>query len=879
MIGVRWFLIALIWVCITLPSFSQATIEGRVLNSKHEKLPFNTIVLKSRSDSLILAYTISNAEGYYSLTLKSALDSVILSVSHMGYETFELVIPVLSQKIDAVLNESSLQLKEIIIRPDTGIRQSGDTLSYSVDKFKMNNDQVIADLLRRLPGIQVEPNGAILYMGRPIEKYYIDGLDLLEGRYGLANNNLSIGAVDQVQVLENHQTIRVLDSLMKSDQTSINIKLKNGVTTTGEARMAAGSPFMLYDVNATPMLFTKNHQMLLSYQGNNSGNDLTGQLEVLGIQDVMAMREGHFTKDDWLSIPEVRPNDMNSVRWLDNQTHMFTPNYLQKLKGDYQLKLNLSYLSNIQRQYGEVNTGFFTQTDTIRITEGTRNRLSTNELKTAFILEKNTRKKYLKNKVEFTRQWETHLGEISGTNEVSQHLTLPNTSVMNRFSTFLPVKSKLLSYNSTFAYNQSSNILNVSPGVFPDMLNGGLPYDSTVQQLKRQNLFLNNSIGFTQKIKLLTIGLRSGVLLQSESMESGLDVNNEGIISNFSVNTLTLNQYSVYSEATTQIQKNQWTINGTGKFRYLSFNTDGNGQGSLGTPTFFVVEPRVTLIKQMGSKFRTALSYSIHNNFGSLNRLYQDFILTNYRNIVRNDPVFPKTITKSPSVMFSYKDIAKGLFANLSYSYSLSTYNLLQELSINEFGGRTLNQLERTNNGQTEFLKIIASKYLDDLGLTLTFNYDLTSNTINQLVASNISQFKVQNATMGPKISYRISPGFLFRYDLNFNRMRNFSEGNIRGELSSTSHISILSYNLKSHLFSTRFEYYTGTFGPSTASSSFLDAKYSYVPKGKFGLDFSITNLLNKTEFISLASDPYSFTVRRYSLRPRQFLIGARMRF
>jgi outer membrane receptor protein involved in Fe transport len=114
---------------------------------------------------------------------------------------------------------------------------------------------------------------------------------------------------------------------------------------------------------------------------------------------------------------------------------------------------------------------------------------------------------------------------------------------------------------------------------------------------------------------------------------------------------------------------------------------------------------------------------------------------------------------------------------------------------------------------------------------------------------------------------------------LYLNRLRNFSEGNIRGELSSTSHISILSYNLKYHLFSTRFEYYTGTFGPSTASSSFLDAKYSYVPKGKFGLDFSITNLLNKTEFISLASDPYSFTVRRYSLRPRQFLIGARMRF
>jgi hypothetical protein len=82
-----------------------------------------------------------------------------------------------------------------------------------VNSFSKEQDRSIGDVLKRMPGIEVLPDGKILYQGKAINKYYIEGLDLLEGKYNLANDNLPYQEVSQVQILENHQPIKTLDSL------------------------------------------------------------------------------------------------------------------------------------------------------------------------------------------------------------------------------------------------------------------------------------------------------------------------------------------------------------------------------------------------------------------------------------------------------------------------------------------------------------------------------------------------------------------------------------------------------------------------------------------------------------------------------------------
>src|SRR5690606_28278686 len=151
-----------------------------------------------------------------------------------------------------------------------------DTINYDVNAFTSKQDRVIADIIKKLPGIEMRGD-QILYQGKPIQKYMVNNLDLMEGRYGMINNNLPADAVKNVQVVENDQPIKILDSLVFSDRASLNLELKK-FTSTGSGKVGVGLAPLLWDVNVTPMTFGKTFQMLNSFQSNNTGHDVAKDL-------------------------------------------------------------------------------------------------------------------------------------------------------------------------------------------------------------------------------------------------------------------------------------------------------------------------------------------------------------------------------------------------------------------------------------------------------------------------------------------------------------------------------------------------------------------------------------------------------------------------
>ena len=110
------------------------------------------------------------------------------------------------------LQAEPTRLRDVIVKaPD--IEQRSDTLVYYTSKYAREQDRNIGDVLKRLPGIDVEDNGTIKYNGEPINKFYINGSDFADGRYNLATENISPSDVASVEVMENHQPIRVLKGL------------------------------------------------------------------------------------------------------------------------------------------------------------------------------------------------------------------------------------------------------------------------------------------------------------------------------------------------------------------------------------------------------------------------------------------------------------------------------------------------------------------------------------------------------------------------------------------------------------------------------------------------------------------------------------------
>ena len=213
----------LLFLCNCL--YSQTIIKGLVSDTRGKVIVSASVSIYKKSSSTIIAYAITDSKGLFAITFVSPDPELDLEVRCMGYETVLSAINNTTQIKNFILSEKSFVLKEVSVK-SAPILQKGDTLRYMVNSFSKEQDRSIGDVLKRMPGIEVLPDGKILYQGKAINKYYIEGLDLLEGKYNLANDNLPYQEVSQVQILENHQPIKTLDSLQFSDRTALNIKLK-----------------------------------------------------------------------------------------------------------------------------------------------------------------------------------------------------------------------------------------------------------------------------------------------------------------------------------------------------------------------------------------------------------------------------------------------------------------------------------------------------------------------------------------------------------------------------------------------------------------------------------------------------------------------------
>lgn len=64
-----------------------------------------------------------------------------------------------------------------------------------------------------MPGIEVKADGQITYNGQWINEFYIEGLDMLGGNYGVATRNIDANDIGAVQVLQNHQDMKLLQGI------------------------------------------------------------------------------------------------------------------------------------------------------------------------------------------------------------------------------------------------------------------------------------------------------------------------------------------------------------------------------------------------------------------------------------------------------------------------------------------------------------------------------------------------------------------------------------------------------------------------------------------------------------------------------------------
>ena len=515
----RIYLISLLSLAtITYEVKAQTVIEGIVTDSLGVAVDaYVTVSPKGMSN--IIGFADTDAKGHYRLQFRSEADSVVVTAAGMAIGNVSRIVANRSQRLDIRARQKAIELKEVSVKADK-IRQRGDTLNYNVAAYSQQGDRVIGDVLKRMPGIEVSESGAIKFNGKSIKKFYVEDMDLLQGRYGLATNNINASDVATVQVLEHHQPIKALQDKSLTDDVAINLKLKNSAKGTVAVNTMAGggwqqsSPWRigslpltdeqsvigqrsatkgdacigqnpLWTAEIVGMYFAKKRQNMTLYKGNNSGDDVSRELTE------------HYSNINSVGLypfcptSAVLPNGsgLPQKRTFDNHSHIATMNHLEKVGKDSEVTMNVAYHHDDIRREGTSESDRFVSDDLrLLTTETLTSRTHLNDLSGNLRYMWNAKNGFLANVIKFDGSWNddrvsgvtslTDSPQIhsapsligrAGGESVQQHFDRPSLAVSNTTNLIKNIGKHTLDLHFSAGYAQRPNTLSV------ETENGPLP--------------------------------------------------------------------------------------------------------------------------------------------------------------------------------------------------------------------------------------------------------------------------------------------------------------------------------------------------------------------------------------------------------------------
>ncbi|MHA6281287.1 carboxypeptidase-like regulatory domain-containing protein [Salinimicrobium sp. CAU 1759] len=853
--------------------FAQTSLKGKVTDSLNQPIKGANILITTDRNNNAVTFGFTDNTGAFHLTFTDPSDSLKLNVRSMGFQEEYRIIKNSSQIQNFVLREESILLNEVLLKAPKPILKRGDTLVYQVSSFSQEQDRSIGDVISRMPGIEIQSNGRILYQGKPINKYYIDNLDLLGGQYDLANKNLPNKAVAQVQIIQNHQPIKMLDSLVFSDQAAINIKLKDKNTFTGQAELGMGMSPLLWDLNFTPMLFSNNSQMIGTYQANNTGNDLSSQLADLTGEN---NARGAFIGQEWLKIKNISNPPISPNRWLDNNSHMFSTNFLHKLNNEYFFRGKVSYINEYQQQKGIIETLFFTPSDTFSILESQHNESSLNLFNSSFTLEKNTKKNYLKNDLRFTGSWDLNSGSIKINNEpLLQKLNNRLFSFRNNLRSVKAIGDKLLNIDSDFEISKTPQNLRVFPGQFEDLFNDNTPYGFLTQKLNLSTLYTNNSLGFTEGSGNITFSPKIGFTSHLHRLESDISVDDDPPIKQEFRNNLTWFSNVLYLQLKTQFRKAGWLTTINTSFNYFSYRIDDKPLQQGEDLDQFTFDPGLFVARNLGQRWKIKGSAILSHNFGTIKQLHYAYILNDYRDLQRIDAPIPKIVENNFSTEISYQDPLKALFGVIDYSYRNIKNNLIFENTIMENGKIEINAFDQENFRTIQNVSGKFTKYVEKYKTSITLKVDYYKQNSEVFLNSELSTLENYTRSLGFKLETDIGDRFNATYIPQFLSSSSVIEKQPQRNTKQQSHQLLLNFfPFKNHYLGAMIQYRNTDQDFDQTHKTFSELVYRFTPKGK-NIDFEINvnNVTNIKNFHTISISDYSYTETNYSLRPLQILL------
>jgi len=224
-------------------SQSNSPITGTIINPQKEPLEFVSVALLNPKDSTMINFTTTDIKGNFKI-IETSKDSILIQLFSTGYLPYFKNIVYKNKPIDLktiVLKESVDLLDEVIISAVIPIEIKKDTISFNANSFKINPDDTIEELLKKLPGLELESDGKIIAQGNEVTKIFVDGKEFFGGDPAIVLKNLSADAIAKIEVIDKKSNESELTGINDGNkQIVINFSLKKNKKKRGFGKTSSG---------------------------------------------------------------------------------------------------------------------------------------------------------------------------------------------------------------------------------------------------------------------------------------------------------------------------------------------------------------------------------------------------------------------------------------------------------------------------------------------------------------------------------------------------------------------------------------------------------------------------------------------------------------
>ncbi len=883
---VRFAALLVFTVLISAWGYAQQ-IKGTVKDSTGKAVPYASVNLKNTATNAIVAYTATDAKGAYVLTIPAGtqLNNLSVEVRCIGYHNAVKAFAPATANMDFTLSPSVNQLQSVVVKSSRPfLKVNGDTLSYKVSDFSNPQDRKIGDVIKKLPGITVAADGTISYNNKPISTVYIGGDNLLDDKYNIATNTIPQGVVDQVQVIQNDQPIKALQNKVNSDDVALNLKIKKGakLQMVGQESVGAGLPGN-YDVELNAMMFKDQYKAINYLNGNNTGKDLQEDLISHNNTDYM-QRIDSYVPPTMLSLGSVNTPALAENRYLFNRAGVLNLNNLVNLKKGLQLRINAYYLHDTQKQDYSQQTSIYLPGDTVHYGETQHYQYVPDIFHAQFTLHVNQEKYYLNDVLLMDQNRSAYTSALNTNGTlVRQNMQDNALSFSNEFNIIQVLKSShIIQGYSYFSHTAEPENRVIQPNYNDSLFNHGVPYAQLIQDVNVPTWYTNNYFSFKIPGNVVTQSFRAGFSLQWQTLNSNLNVvqanGSSNLASDSAINHLDWLKKKFYTELAYDIPGDKLKANLTLPLTLQQIDYSDTTYTLNRGLTRLYFNPHLTVKYQVGAESYLNLLYNYRNQVGTIEDIYQGYILKDYRTLYANSPELTLQQNQVAGFGFNSRKAITLFFYSFNVLYNhISANNIASSIITNDIQKKVV--LPYPNATDSWTLSGTVSKYSFGLHTTFSAGVQWQSSRSVEIQNNALLPFNTETETLSLGANTKVSSKVNFSYKATGIQTASHSTAEVSSlhvdQLQQQAELNYvpmdeLQFKLSGEHYFTRQE------GNPDLKYFFADASAKFqIKKWKTDFELSAVNFLNVKTYNALYLSANTLVANSFRLPGRIVMLKA----